>query len=68
MWSKFFNLYKRAINFIGRINTKAILTVFYFTVIPIFRLLSMLVKSDKVSNTNWKIKDNPYLNSHEHPF
>ena len=64
MWSKIFNLYKKAANFIGRINTKVILTIFYFTVIPIFKLLSMLVKSDKISNTNWKTKDNLYLNSH----
>jgi len=68
MWSKFFNSYKKVANFIGRINTKIILTVFYFTIIPIFRLLSMLVGSDKVSNTNWKIKDKPHLNSHEHSF
>lgn len=52
----------------GRINTKIILTLFYFTVIPVFKLLSMLAKPDKSLNTNWKIKDKSDLNSHEHTF
>lgn len=68
MWSKVFNLYKKTVHLMGRINTKIILTIFYFTIIPIFKLLSMFVKSDDVSNTNWKIKDKSNPNSHEHTF
>ncbi|OGN02019.1 MAG: hypothetical protein A2651_01310 [Candidatus Yanofskybacteria bacterium RIFCSPHIGHO2_01_FULL_42_12] len=68
MWTKIFDFYKKFANFIGRINTKIILTVFYFTVIPVFKLLSLFVKQKKTPNTNWKLKDKLAPDSHEHSF
>ena len=68
MGIKIFNLYKKFAGFLARINTRIILTVFYFAVIPIFKLLSLLIKERGATNTNWKTKDKPYPDSHEHSF
>ena len=65
---RLFSLYKKIANFVGKINTKVVLTVFYFTVIPVFKLFSLFVRYKKTPNTNWKIKDKSDPNSHEHSF
>ena len=61
-------LYKKFANFIGRVNTKIILTIFYFTVIPVFKLFSLFINQKKTFDTNWKVKDKSDPNSHEHSF
>ncbi|OGN15203.1 MAG: hypothetical protein A3J47_03505 [Candidatus Yanofskybacteria bacterium RIFCSPHIGHO2_02_FULL_43_22] len=68
MWTKTFNSYKKFANFVGRINTKVILTLFYFTIIPVFKLFSLFIKQKKTRNTNWKIKEKSDPNSHEYSF
>lgn len=66
--SKIFCIYKKAANFLGRINTKIILSVFYFTVIPVFKIIFLFVKQTKEINSSWKIKQNSYPDEHKHPF
>src|SRR3989344_5434842 len=67
MWTKTFNSYKKFANFVGRINTKVILTLFYFTIIPVFKLFSLFIKQKKTRNTNWKIKEKSDPNSFRTP-
>jgi len=66
--SKILEIYKKTAGFIGKVNTKIILSIFYFTVIPVFKLLSLFVKQKKTPNTNWKLKDKLAPDSHEHSF
>ena len=68
MGSKILKIYKKAANFLGRINTKIILSVFYFTVIPIFKTILLFVKNKKDPSSYWKIKENPHLDGHKHSF
>ena len=68
MGSKFFQIYKRAANFLGRINTKIILSIFYFTAVPVFKIIFLLVKPKKKLNSSWEIKENSYPDEHRHPF
>lgn len=68
MLTKIFKFYKEIANFIGKINTKIILTIFYFLIIPAFKLFVIFIKKDRPSQTNWKNKEEPIPNSHEHSF
>lgn len=68
MGAKILRIYKKVANFLGRVNTKIILSVFYFTVIPIFKTVFLVVKSKETLNSNWKIKKTPYPDEHQHLF
>ena len=68
MFSKILKIYKKAAGFIGRVNTKIILSIFYFTVIPVFKVIFLLVKSEMKSSSNWKTKEKPYSDAHKHSF
>lgn len=74
MRSEILKVYKKFSGLLGRINTKIILTVFYFAVIPLFKLFSTLAEWKKPAewknhpDTNWKKKDRSDGQSHEHSF
>lgn len=68
MGAKILKIYKKTANFLGRINTKIILSVFYFTVVPVFKAVSMFTRSKNTQNSNWKIKNNSDPDAHRHSF
>jgi len=68
MGSKVLIIYKKAANFLGRVNTKIILSIFYFIVIPVFKIIFLFVKPRQDLNSNWKVKENPHSDGHEHSF
>lgn len=68
MISKILKIYKRIANFLGRINTKIILSIFYLIAIPVFRIIFLLVRLKKDTNSNWKIKEKPYPDEFKYPF
>lgn len=68
MISKILKIYKKTASFIGRINAKIILGISYFTVIPVFKVVFLLVKSKDKLGSNWKTKGEPYPDDHKHPF
>ena len=68
MGSKILKIYKKGAKFLGRINTKVILTTFYFIVVPIFKIIFLFVKPKRDLNSNWKVKENPHSDGHKHSF
>ena len=66
--SKILEIYKKTAGFIGKVNTKIILSIFYFTVIPVFKVVFLLVKPKMKPNSNWKVKESPYPDDHKHLF
>ncbi|MBI2058074.1 MAG: hypothetical protein HYT63_03815 [Candidatus Yanofskybacteria bacterium] len=66
--SKILKVYKKAAGFIGRINTKIILSIFYFTIVPLFKVVFLLVKPKKKLSSNWKIKEASHPDGHGHSF
>ena len=65
---RFLKIYKKTANFLGRINTKIILSIFYFTVIPVFKVIFLFVKPKSDLNSNWKIKEKSNPDEHKHLF
>ena len=54
---------------IGRINTALILTLVYFLVLPVFRIVLILQnRRHKDFDSTWKNREPVYPNSHEHYF
>jgi len=53
MGSKVLIIYKKVANFLGRINTKIILSIFYFTIIPVFKVIFLFVKPRQDLNSKF---------------
>ena len=66
--SKILEIYKKTAGFIGKVNTKIILSIFYFTVIPVFKVVFLLVKPKMKTNSSWKVKESPHSDGHKHLF
>lgn len=64
-----FNLYKKLILALGRINTFIILTIVYFAFIPIFYIIIFLQKKNKpIKSSAWLKKESTPSKSYEYQF
>lgn len=65
-----FPLYMRAIGVVGRFNTRLLLTIVYWVLIPFFTVFqhAKKIRSAKRTQSTWQPKESELENAHENQF
>jgi len=68
VFSKIWTFYKKTLATIGKFNTRVILTLVYFTVLPVFKIFKLGQTINFKRTTSWQDRNTDQDKAYEHQF